>query len=568
MHYKISYSNPLTHFLEIEALARGVDGPYLDLKLPIWRPGRYEAAYYAKNVQRLQAFSLQDRPMEVTKISPSTWRIVTGGENEVKIKYRYYAHQMDAGGSFLDEHLLYINFVNCMVYTEKLVDSPCEVYLDIPSHYKIACGLQQPGNSLIADSYHQLVDSPLIASESLQHYNYTAGGSTFHLWIEGEHPMEMNRVISQFEKFTETQIRTMGEFPAKEYHFLFLLLPYRFYHGVEHHTSTVICIGPSNELNKEALYQNFLGVSSHELFHAWNVMKIRPKELMPFDFNAPTIFPTGFVAEGFTTYYGDLFLKRSGVFSLEQYLEELKRLLERHFMNFGRLNNSLVDSSIDLWMDGYQPSAPHKKSSIYVEGAVVALLLDLQTRVTSHYTKSLDDVIRMLWTGFGKTGKGYALEDICDLCEKAAGSSMKGFFTHHIEGSQDTRGLLQEYLAHFGLQLSFEDRSNRLERTLGIKLLEKEEGLEIILIEPGSAGEQHLSVRDIITSINKTPAKEWVEQSHTIRELDIQVIRNFQSKQVQLSIDDGNSFLKVPKVTPMAPLSSEQAERLGSWLGG
>lgn len=567
MQYTISYSNPLTHLLDIEVLIKDIKSPYLDLKLPAWRPGRYEAAHYAKNVQQLRTYSVKNAPLKVIKISPTTWRVTMAGENDLKVKYRYYAHQLDAGGSFLDEQFLYINFVNCMVYTENRTGSPHEVRLDLPGQYKVACGLQEKGTTWMANSYHELTDSPLVASEGLEHHSYLAGGVTFHIWIEGRHSLNMDTLIHQFEQFSQTQVSMFGEFPTEEYHFLFLFLPYRFYHGVEHRKSTVICIGPAAELDDDALYKELLGVSSHELFHAWNVMKIRPKELMPVNFDVPIIFPTGFVAEGFTTYYGDLLLARSGVFSRTEYFKELERLLTRHFMNFGRLNNSLVDSSVDLWMDGYQPSAPHKKSSIYVEGAVLALLLDLSTRKASNDAKSLDDVMRMLWEEHGKTGKGYSLEEILVLCERASGLSMKTFFEDYALGTRDTKDLLKECLSDCGIELSFEDRSNRLERTLGARMLDKEEGFEIVSIEPGSIGEQFFSLKDIITTVDKTPVKEWLELETENNDVNIELSRNHTKKHLQLLINDDNSYLKVPKVMLGKSLSKKQQARLDSWLG-
>lgn len=566
MHYTISYSNSLTHFLDIEVLVKDIKSPYVDLKLPAWRPGRYEAAYYAKNVQQLRAYSIENTPLKVIKISPTSWRVTMAGENDLKVKYRYYAHQMDAGGSFLDERFLYINFVNCMVYTESRIDSPHEVRLNIPGKYKVACSLQGKGNTRIANSYHELVDSPLVASEGLQCHRYSVGDVTFYLWIEGEHALNMDTLILQFKKFSETQVALFGEFPTEEYHFLFLFLPYRFYHGVEHHKSTVICIGPSAELDDAVLYRELLGVSSHELFHAWNMMKIRPKELTPLNLDVPIVFPTGFVAEGFTTYYTDLMLVRSGVFSPKEYFKELERLFTRHFLNFGRLNNSLVDSSIDLWMDGYQPSAPHKKSSIYVEGAVLALLLDLTTRKATGDSKSLDDVMRMLWKEHGKTGKGYSLGEILVLCERASGLSMNAFFEDFAWGTRDTRELLQECLKDYGLKLSFEDRSNRLERTLGIRMLEREDGWEVVSIEPGCVGEQFFSMKDMITAVDQAPVKEWLELETVTNDVRIELTRHYTKKHVQLPIDDNNSYLKVPKITLEESLSEEQKAKLASWL--
>jgi predicted metalloprotease with PDZ domain len=133
----------------------------------------------------------------------------------------------------------------------------------------------------------------------------------------------------------------------------------------------MIVLGPDDE--GEGLYADLLGVSSHELFHAWNIIRIRPKEMLPYDFTKENYFRTCFVAEGCTTYYGDLFLKRAGVFNDETYIKELQVYMKRHFENSAHATQSLTDSSFDLWLDGYEKGIPNRKVSVYHKGALVGI---------------------------------------------------------------------------------------------------------------------------------------------------------------------------------------------------
>ena len=193
--------------------------------------------------------------------------------------------------------------------------------------------------------------------------------------------------------------------------FLYQLLPYKHYHGVEHQNSTVITLGPAELLMTEALYKEFLGVSCHELFHAWNIKSIRPAEMQPYDYSRENYFRTCYVAEGVTTYYGEYLLARAGVRTAAQYFEELNAVLRKHFDDRGRDNLSLADASMDLWLDGYKPGVPDRKVSVYHKGALVALLLDLTLRRLSQHQRSLDDVMRRLYQEFGQTGIGYTEAD-------------------------------------------------------------------------------------------------------------------------------------------------------------
>jgi predicted metalloprotease with PDZ domain len=159
-----------------------------------------------------------------------------------------------------------------------------------------------------AENFQHLVDSPLMASPTLKLETYQVNGVCFHLWFQGEVHFEMAKLLDGFKAFTLKQMEAFGDFPAEDYHFLFQLLPYKHYHGVEHQYSTVITIGPAEELKDKKLMDELFGVSSHELYHFWNVCRIRPLELLPYDFSKEAYIETGVVAEGVTTYMGEFFL--------------------------------------------------------------------------------------------------------------------------------------------------------------------------------------------------------------------------------------------------------------------
>src|SRR5690606_17206974 len=215
-------------------------------------------------------------------------------------------------------------------------------------------------------------------------------------------------LFRSFIKFTEKQIAAFGDFPTNNYHFLFQLLNYKHYHGVEHQFSTVITWGPAQELGTTAAMDQLIGISSHELYHFWNVCRIRPKELLPYDFAKEAYIDSGVVAEGVTTYMGDLFLFKSGYLSLDAYLFK--------FEQFGWKNMSIADSSFDLWLDGYKPGIPNRKVNIYNRGALISLCLDL---ILLDYGSSLSQIMKMMWNIFGKKNKGYSLHDFKGLISQA-----------------------------------------------------------------------------------------------------------------------------------------------------
>jgi predicted metalloprotease with PDZ domain len=224
----------------------------------------------------------------------------------------------------------------------------------------------------------------------------------------------------------------------------------------------MIVLGPDDE--GEGLYTDLLGVSSHELYHAWNVIRIRPKELLPYDLTRENYFPTCFVVEGVTTYYGDLFLRRAGVFDDTAYFRELQTYLKRHFENSRHAAQSLVESSWDLWLDGYEKGIPQRKVSVYQKGALAALILDLTIRKIHRHKKSLDDVMRLLWERFGIPFVGYSIEDYQATVEEVAGEPLTWYWQDCIFSNVPFDTHLNHALGWVGLQMvTFSDGTVQLQ---------------------------------------------------------------------------------------------------------
>ena len=564
MEYLLSFLNPTSHFIHIKFIINSPEKGDIYLAIPTWRPGRYEAANFAKNIRGFNIHDEAGNPVLYRKVNHSTWKVNNQTSESLIVSYDYFAYKMDAGNSWFDDQLIYINFINCLVYVKNRQTEKCTLTIDVPNDYRISCGLKSEDNTIFAKDYYQLVDSPLIASADLQHHSYRVFEMDFHVWIIGNHTLNINKLLDDFRLFSEFQVSVMASFPDDTYHFQIILLPYKFYHGVEHHNSTVICLGPGETLNTDDLYGQLLGVSSHELFHAWNIIKIRPKELMPYNFNEDVFFPTGYVAEGFTTYYGDLFLVKSKVYDKAWYYNELNTLFKRHFLNDGRLNYSVIDSSLDLWLDGYTPGIPHRKSSIYVEGAVVALMLDLMIRKKFGSRKSLDDVMRALWKDFGQPGIGYSHQDIVSVCETVYEESLRTFFADFVEGTKANEYSLNELLFDFGCELVETESESILERHFGVKVLSQNEQHFVSQTALNSIGENYFSINDEILAVNdKMPSPDHLDNGAAVR---FRIKRNQQDITFSLT-PSKETYFKTFRIREIENMSESQQEHLNHWLG-
>lgn len=501
MNYKISYQNPNSHLVDFELEIDKIYQEKIYLQLPAWRPGRYTLQNFAQNIQKFTVLDKEGEPLAFRKVSKDRWEIDTEGQQEIVVRYNYFARQMDAGGCWLDEHQLYLNWICCAMYVEGRENDNYSLRFDLPKIYQIACALPfyQDNRGLLAESFYELVDSPMIASPSLQHKTYKCEGvdCDFHIWIHGAWRPDWGKVISQFQAFTKIQIELFGDFPCKNYHFIYQILPYQHYHGVEHRHSTVITLGQDYKMDNE-LYSEFLGVSSHELFHTWNGTRITPIEMKPYDFGQENYFKTGFVIEGLTTYYGDYLLGKSGVFSQKEFFKELEAVFNKHFGNYGRFNLSVADSSYDLWLDGYKAGIPNRKTSIYAKGSVISLILDLEIRHFTKNKKSLDDVLRLLWKNFGKLEKGYSEADYKQIVEEIAGRNMDTYFQNCVYGTLPLEKYLHDCLQRIGLKLETKPSSKLNEQFFGFKL----QGLKVIQVAPQSPAETSLSLGDQIVAVD------------------------------------------------------------------
>lgn len=567
IRYEVAIPQPLSAFIQVKTFVPVGKEETLYLQLPAWRPGRYELQHFAQKIQSFRVWDDQHRPVPFRKVTKDRWQVNVRGVRELCLTYNFFARQMDAGGSWVDESQLYLNPINCLLTAVGQEHLPCSLQLFLPESWQIACGLPSgPDHMLQAANYDELVDSPLIASPSLKQAFYTEKGIAFRIWIQGDCQPDWPRICQDFQAFTREQIELFGSFPVEEYHFLNQVLPYPHYHGVEHGNSTVITVGPGELFMSAASYKEFLGISSHELFHTWNIKKIRPAEMMPYDYTRENYFRTGYVAEGVTTYYGDYLLARAGVFTAEAYFEELNGVLAKHFADYGHENYSVADSSFDLWLDGYKAGIPHRKVSIYHKGALAALILDLELRRLSQNQRSLDTVMLRLWQEFGQTGTGYTEADYARLVAEVAQTSMDSYFEAVINGTAPLQAYLEQALHYVGCTLLCQHSPVLSEAVFGFKTTIKEHNPQVTAIAPGSPAAAGLSLDDELVAVNgRRISNNLPALLNTSEPVELTLFRNKMLRQVRL-VPGEQSFYNKYKVSKLPGAAAWQQENFRLWL--
>jgi predicted metalloprotease with PDZ domain len=369
----------------------------------------------------------------------------------------------------------------------------------------------------MAENYQILADATVLAAKKLHHETYTVGSIQFHVWFHGEIHFDSSNFIHQLQAFTSRMMEDFGSFPEPEYQFIFQLLPYPHYHGVEHRRGTVITFGPATSLLEAEALEELLGISCHELYHAWNVCRIRPKEFLPYDFSKETYTQAGLVLEGVTTYFGDLYLLKAGVYDLPTYLRHFEKILRRESNHFGWRNASIEESSIDLWLDGYVAGIPDRKVNIYSRGALLSLCLDVMLLQEG---SSLAEVMKEMWVSFGMPFRGYEVQDFEKLVATRVSNPEKitQFFDGYVRGKEDLFPILQECLLALGIEIQNTLSENTLLHQAGILL----NGQQVVKqIHPESKAYQHLMVQDQLLILNSENAMWEVEVLRQGRKLKL-----------------------------------------------
>lgn len=564
--YKISYKFPHQHFVDFELSTETKNQNKLLFQLAAWRPGRYELANFSQNIQFWQAYDENGKTLNFQKLTKDLWEVDTKNIDQVVIKYNYYSNQLDAGACYLDEFQLYINPVHCFFYIPSRMNEEYQLNFDIPKHYKIASAIKSNDNRINIKGFDALAENPIICSPSIIMENINVSGINFKIVFQGLKKPNWKKLKKDFLAFIISQINHFGSFPVKEYYFFFQITPYRSYHGVEHTTNTVILLGPESDIDTKH-YNDLLGVSSHELYHTWNIKSIRPKEMLPYDYSKENYFRTGYVAEGVTTYMGDLMLINSKVFNWNDFIATQNKNLERHLTYGGRFNLSVADSGFDSWLDGYKLGIPNRKVSIYADAALCMLMIDLIIINFSKGKHSLHNVMKELFVNYGLKNIGYSEKNFKDLCVKFGGEKINTIFKNHLYGSKDYIPSLKENLEYVGVKLIEKENINLTAKLFGFITQKVNDKYIVRFIEPGSiidlAG---VAVEDELLKINNKEITISTNESLKGYKNKIELTFKNKFKTFTTNLVTTKKFYKLFEFKKSEEINNKQSNMRKKWL--
>ena len=458
LRYTLSFPAPHTHYVHVRAEVPAAGRDSVELSMAVWTPGSYLVREFSRHVESVTAESPGGIALRVEKTAKNRWRVATGGALMVIVSYRVYGREMSVRTNWIESDFAFVNGAPTFLTLAGEPRRPHEVSIVPASGWTRSITALEPAvrptpdttapHTYCAPDYDTLVDSPILIGNP-ELYEFSVDGVPHVLANAGDTTFfDSSRVVKDLEAIVRAHKEFWGSFPYQRYVFINLLTEAG--GGLEHARSSVLMASRWSTRTRKA-HLHWLELASHELFHAWNVKRLRPIELGPFDYEREVFTPSLWVVEGITDYYGDVLVLRAGRSSAQEFLDSLSDKIEELQTTPGRAVRSVTQASMDAWIKLYRPdeNTPNTAISYYTKGAVVAFLLDAKIRRATGGKRSLDEVMREAYARYSAT-HGFTPDEFRALTEHVAGIDLGAFWRTAIEGTDELD--YSEALEVFGLQ--------------------------------------------------------------------------------------------------------------------
>jgi predicted metalloprotease with PDZ domain len=593
IRYSIVPKQPAAHLFEVTVTVTDPDPSGQRFMLPVWIPGSYMVREFARNIVTLRALNEAGRKVRVEKTDKHTWQAapVNGA---LTLRYEVYAWDMSVRAAHLDDTTGFFNGTSVFLAAVGHEEAPCVIDIQKPAgpayrSWRVATALPEARGTkrygfgeYTAQNYDELVDHPVTLGE-FELATFKAHGVPHDIVIGGRViSLDMPRLCADLKRICEAQIALFEpkskKAPVDRYVFMTQAVNDG-YGGLEHRASTaLICNRGDLPVQGRAQttegYRTYLGLCSHEYFHTWNVKRIKPAAFAPYDLTRENYTSLLWLFEGFTSYYDDLILLRSGLISQDEYLAMLGKVVGGVVRGSGRLKQTVAESSFDAWVKYYRQdeNAPNAIVSYYTKGSLVALAFDLTIRAQTNNRKSLDDVMRLLWQRFGRDfyrGKpvGVAEDEVEAIFAQASGAELGALFEHAVRSTRDLP--LEALLEPAGITLAPEAERNA-RPSLGARVRGGSDCTLSAVHDGGAAQKAGLSAGDLLVAIDGlrvTGANLDTLLSRYLpgAKVEVHAFRRDELRTAQLKLDTPETARYILSVTDKRPAARNWRER---WLAG
>ena len=431
IHYEISIAEPHTHVVDVKMRLR-VDTADPQVALPSWTPGSYLMREFGRHILTMTA-TADGAPTEAFQEGKAQWSLVSEAGAEIEVSYSVYAHDLTVRTAHVDGSHAFLMGTSLYLFVVGELHRPVTLEVSAPKDWETFTTLptEEGSGRFCAEDYDELVDCPLELGSSHEQLTFEVRGVTHHVVLWGRSNADQTRLAKDMAAVVEANAVLFDGLPYERYLFI-IHVTEKGMGGLEHRDSCALVWQPHGFVGDD--YRDFLRLVAHEHFHVWNVKRIRPAALGPFDYLNETQTRALWAMEGVTSHFDKRQVLRAGLINSEQYLKWVAESIDRLDAVPGHFRASLEQASFDAWIKLYRPgeNTPNASVSYYLLGSLVTLALDIEIRKATEGEKSFDDVLGLLWGEFLETGAGVADERFQQVIVEVGGETLEPWCRKYI----------------------------------------------------------------------------------------------------------------------------------------
>lgn len=565
--FEVSFTEPQAHYADVKMNITNIKKAEVILKMPVWTPGSYLVREFAKNVESFVARAGgQEIPFE--KTTKNAWKINTKGKKSITVSYRVYSFEVSVRTSFVDGAHAFLSPTGIFMYPDGSINKPSTVTIVPYKNWKkVSTGLavvKDKPFTYYAKNFDVLFDSPIeVGNQDV--FEFTACGVKHEVAMVGGGNYDKDKLKIDMTKIVEQETAVYGENPNKYY--VFIVHNYKSGGGGLEHLNSTVLGATRDGYTDPSIYQSFLGLVAHEYFHLWNVKRLRPIALGPFNYDEENYTTNLWIAEGFTAYYDNLMVQRVGAYTPNEWLNIIEGDINAIDNRLGNKVQTLSEASFDAWIKAYRPNENSNNTTVsyYNKGSLVACLLDLAIINASDAKLSLDDAMRYAYNEFyKKKNRGYTGAEFKAVLEKFTKQNLDQFYADYINGTKSLD--FGKYLNYAGLRLITQP-ADQSKPYLGLTLSKTNNGEIINVSRNTAAWDGGLNVKDEIIAINGERvdnALEYIEKFEVNDEVEFLINRDGIIKYIKVKLKPSSS--KKFEIQQLENPTEKQRAVLEKWL--
>ncbi len=560
VEYKVSLTDVASQNFHVTTDIKNINQPKLELSLPTWTPGWYVVENYAKNLVRFKVTDSSGRWLQTRMTKKQTWSVDTRGLKEIRVDYEYQATILGLNQAKVATDFAFFTGIELFLEPVGHRNEPSTVRFDIPAGWRLMTALKETSDPKVftAADYDTLVDAPALMGnfdvtefqvEGKPHYFAAAPAGVFN----AEKSKRFTEILG---KTIQAESGIFGGLPYEKYIAFYFFMPAQSNaSGALEHLNSYVAFAPGGERSTP---EGIIGTGAHEFFHLWNVKRIRPAEMWPYDYSRENETPLLWFSEGFTNYYGIVGTYRAGVTTKENFLARAADAAAGIENSEARKYISPASSSMITWVGYDTPQA--FSISYYTQGQNIAALLDLSIRNDTDGRSSLDDVFRTLYNDNYKRGRGFTTTELVAIINRLTKKDYNDFFNRYIFGVE-----VPDYNKIFGYAGYRLERTKRATPDFGFSARPRNGGLTILGVEPnGPAAAADLRRGDTITKIDGSPVFQAATDTLAGKEVKLTVTRG--SEEIEKTMKVGSREFESFKLEEIAGANSKQIRIRAGWL--